>query len=69
MDSNFLASYWWVILLIIIILMGLKTINQGTIGVVTVFGKYRRVLKPGLNLIIPFIESIYRRISIQKRSC
>src|SRR5690348_5842195 len=68
MDSNFLASYWWVILLIIIILMGLKTINQGTIGVVTVFGKYRRVLKPGLNLIIPFIESIYRRISIQNRS-
>src|SRR5215213_3645138 len=67
METNIL-SYWWIILLIILILAGLKTINQGMIGVVTVFGKYRRVLKPGLNLVIPFIEQIYRRISIQNRS-
>ena len=68
MNTDFLYQYWWVIVIAIVVLMGLKTINQGTIGVVTVFGKYRRVLKPGLNLIIPFIESIYRRISIQNRS-
>jgi len=53
---------------VLLLLMGLKTINQGTIGVVTVFGKYRRVLKPGLNFIVPIIENIYRRISIQNRS-
>lgn len=68
MNLDFLADNWYYILLVIIILMGLKTINQGTIAVVTVFGKYRRVLKPGLNIIIPFIENIYRRISIQNRS-
>lgn len=68
MDISFLTSNWYWIVLVLIILMGLKTINQGTIGVVTVFGKYRRVLKPGLNLVIPFIENIYRRISIQNRS-
>ena len=67
MDSNIL-SYWWVFVILIVLLAGLKTINQGTIGVVTVFGKYRRVLKPGLSIIIPFIEQIYRRISIQNRS-
>lgn len=65
---SFFANNWYWIVLVIIILMGLKTINQGTIGVVTVFGKYRRVLKPGLNIVIPFIEQIYRRISIQNRS-
>lgn len=65
---SFFTDNWYWILLVIIILMGLKTINQGTIGVVTIFGKYRRVLKPGLNLVIPFIEQIYRRISIQNRS-
>src|SRR5690349_8032292 len=65
---NFIADYWWVILLILVILAGLKTINQGTVGVVTVFGKYQRVLLPGLRLIIPFIEQIYKRISIQNRS-
>jgi regulator of protease activity HflC (stomatin/prohibitin superfamily) len=68
MDMSFFANNWYWIVLVIIILMGLKTINQGTIGVVTVFGKYRRVLKPGLNIVIPFIEQIYRRISIQNRS-
>ncbi|HYE54928.1 MAG TPA: SPFH domain-containing protein [Chitinophagaceae bacterium] len=68
MNTDFLSSNWWIIALVLLLLMGLKTINQGTIGVVTVFGKYRRVLKPGLNFIVPIIENIYRRISIQNRS-
>ncbi|HEY4149362.1 MAG TPA: SPFH domain-containing protein [Chitinophagaceae bacterium] len=65
---DIVTHFWWVILVLLIILAGLKTINQGTIGVVTVFGKYKRILKPGLRLLIPFIEQIYRKISIQNRS-
>lgn len=65
---NFLLDYWWIILIILILFAGLKTINQGTIGVVTIFGKYQRVLLPGLRLIIPFIEQIFKKISIQNRS-
>jgi regulator of protease activity HflC (stomatin/prohibitin superfamily) len=65
---NYIIDYWWVILIILILFAGLKTINQGTIGVVTIFGKYQRVLLPGLRLIIPFIEQIFRKISIQNRS-
>jgi len=53
---------------VIVILMGLRTINQGSVGVVTMFGKYRRVLKPGLSVIVPFLEVIQRRITIQNRS-
>jgi regulator of protease activity HflC (stomatin/prohibitin superfamily) len=33
-----------------------------------VFGKYQRILKPGLNIRIPFIEKIFSRVSIQNRS-
>ena len=44
------------------------TVRQGMVAVITVFGKYRRIMGPGLNLKIPFIEVIYRRISIQNRS-
>src|SRR5688572_23022178 len=44
------------------------TVRQGTIAVVTVFGKYRRILRPGLNIKIPIIENILTRISIQNRS-
>lgn len=44
------------------------TVNQGTISVVTMFGKYRRILYPGLNVKIPFLEVIFRRVSIQNQS-
>lgn len=44
------------------------TIQQGTMGVVTMFGKYRRVMAPGLNFKVPLLEVVSRRISIQNRS-
>jgi len=62
------TGYLMPLLLVAIALSGLVTVNQGTIGVITMFGKYRRILRPGLNFKIPLIEQIYRRISIQNRS-
>lgn len=53
---------------LLLIFLSFVTVQQGTIGVITVFGKYRRILGPGLNMKIPFIEIIYKRISIQNRS-
>ncbi|MCZ4223918.1 SPFH domain-containing protein [Pedobacter rhodius] len=53
---------------IIILLSSFVTVKQGTIAVITVFGKYQRQLRPGLNFKIPLIEQIYSRISIQNRS-
>jgi regulator of protease activity HflC (stomatin/prohibitin superfamily) len=47
---------------------GLKTVNQGTIAVVTMFGRYQRILSPGLNFLIPFVERVYRNVSIQNQS-
>jgi len=63
-----LYQYWWIVVLLIILFSGLVTVNQGYINVVTMFGKYRRILRPGLNFKVPFLEQIYRRISIQNRS-
>ena len=55
-------------LIFLIIASSFVTVKQGTIVVITVFGKYRRILMPGLNFKIPFIENIYSKISIQNRS-
>ena len=63
-----LIKYWWVLLVLLFIFSGLVTVNQGYINVVTMFGKYRRIMRPGLRFKIPFLEQIYRRISIQNRS-
>jgi regulator of protease activity HflC (stomatin/prohibitin superfamily) len=54
--------------ILLIIFTGLVTINQGTIAIITMFGKYRRILLPGLRFRIPLIESIFRRVSIQNQS-
>ena len=66
--QDFLREYWWTILLLFAFLGCFVTVNQGTIGVVTMFGKYRRILQPGLNFKLPFFEQIYKKISIQNRS-
>src|SRR3984893_2344139 len=63
-----LIRFWWVIPILIIFFTGLVTVNQGYINVLTMFGKYRRILKPGLNFKIPWLEQILKRVSIQNRS-
>ncbi|MGN6401805.1 MAG: SPFH domain-containing protein [Flavisolibacter sp.] len=65
---EFLANYWWLIILLIIVFSGLFTINQGYIGVITMFGKYQRIVRPGLNIKIPLLEQVYKKVSIQNRS-
>jgi regulator of protease activity HflC (stomatin/prohibitin superfamily) len=61
-------TYIYIGVAALILLASIQTIQQGTIAVITMFGKYRRILYPGLNLKIPFLEVIYRKISIQNRS-
>ena len=55
-------------IVLMLILSSVKTVPQGTVAVTTVFGKYHSVKRTGLNLLIPFVEKIFRRISIQNRS-
>jgi regulator of protease activity HflC (stomatin/prohibitin superfamily) len=66
MDS--LVNYWWVLILVFFVFSSWVTVNQGYIYVITLFGKYRRILPPGLNFKIPWLEQVSKRISIQNRS-
>jgi len=54
--------------IVVILFMGLRTVQQGNVSVITIFGKYQRIIRPGLNFIIPFIETVFKRISTQNRS-
>jgi prepilin-type processing-associated H-X9-DG protein len=65
---NLLLEFWWLIPIVVIVFSGLVTVNQGTIAVITMFGKYRRILRPGLNFKFPLIEQVFKSISIQNRS-
>jgi prepilin-type processing-associated H-X9-DG protein len=57
-----------IFLLVATVALSLVTVQQGTVAVTTIFGKYSRTLYPGLNLRIPLIERIFKRISIQNRA-
>jgi regulator of protease activity HflC (stomatin/prohibitin superfamily) len=63
-----IVSLFIVFFLLIVIFSSFVTVKQGTIAVITVFGKFRRILTPGLNFKIPLVEAIYSKISIQNRS-
>lgn len=52
----------------LILLSSIITIDQGKVAVITMFGKYHRILNPGLNFRVPFLEVVYRKISVQNRS-
>jgi prepilin-type processing-associated H-X9-DG protein len=63
-----IALIVFIVILVFLLMMSLRTVAQGTVAVTTVFGKYKRTLRPGLTVVVPFVERIFRRISIQNRS-
>jgi regulator of protease activity HflC (stomatin/prohibitin superfamily) len=47
-----------VVLIVLVLIAGIKTVPQGYNYTVQRFGRFTRTLKPGLNLIVPFIDRI-----------
>jgi len=54
--------------ILLILFFSVVVVNQGTIAIITMFGKYQRIMLPGLRFKIPLVESIFRRVSIQNQS-
>src|SRR5579863_5539126 len=56
-----------VVVVVIVLLMMFRSVSQATVGVVTVFGRYGRVMREGLNLKLPW-EKVSYRLSLQNRA-
>ena len=56
-----------VVLTAIIVFMTVKTVRQGYEFTVERFGRFTRVLKPGLHLLVPFIETIGARVNMKEQ--
>ncbi len=52
---------------VLVILKGVRVVPQSEQYVVERFGRLRSVLKPGLNLIVPFLDKVAHRVSILER--
>ncbi len=57
----------FVALVILTLFAGVKTVGQGYNWTVERFGRYMRTLPPGLNIIVPFIDRIGRKINMMEQ--
>jgi len=67
MESN-IQLYVYIGIGVLLLLLSVVTVQQGTISVITMFGKYRRIMHAGLNFRIPLIERVNRKVSVQNRA-
>src|SRR5690606_15990235 len=54
-------------LAIFVLFAGVKTVPQGYNFTVERFGRYTRTLTPGLNLIVPFIDGVGRKLNMMEQ--
>ncbi|GAD89059.1 QmcA protein [Vibrio halioticoli NBRC 102217] len=67
MDSTLITIVIFIALVIIVLVAGIKTVPQGSNWTVERFGRYTKTLHPGLNLIVPFVDSIGNKINMMEQ--
>lgn len=67
MDGFSIAIIAAVVLIILVLVAGVKTVPQGFNFTVERFGRYTRTLTPGLNIIVPFVDTIGRKMNMMER--
>jgi regulator of protease activity HflC (stomatin/prohibitin superfamily) len=67
MDGFSIAVLVLLFLIIATLLAGVKQVRQGYNYTVERFGRYTTTLKPGLNLIVPFIDRIGARMNMMEQ--
>ena len=61
------AGFIVVVVGLLFALSWFRSVPQATVAVVTVFGKYGRVMREGLNVKLPW-EKVFQRLSLQNRA-
>jgi regulator of protease activity HflC (stomatin/prohibitin superfamily) len=56
-----------VALVVLVLAAGVKTVPQGFNYTIERFGRYTRTLKPGLNLIVPFIDRVGAKMNVMEQ--
>jgi len=54
------------VLAVVTVAKGIRTVPQGEVWSVERFGAFTRLLQPGLNLIIPYVDRVGRRLNVQE---
>jgi regulator of protease activity HflC (stomatin/prohibitin superfamily) len=55
-----------ILLAVVTVAQGVRTVPQGQVWSVERFGAFTRLLQPGLNLIVPYVDRIGHRLNVQE---
>ena len=67
LDGFAISTLIFVILVALILFSTVKTVPQGYNWTIERFGRYTRTLMPGLNLVVPFVDRIGRKINMMEQ--
>ena len=67
LDGLAISTLIFVILVALILFSTVKTVPQGYNWTIERFGRYTRTLMPGLNLVVPFVDRIGRKINMMEQ--
>jgi len=67
LDGSGIFAIVIVFLAVLTLYLGVKTVPQGYNWTVERFGRYTKMLGPGLNLIVPFVDQIGRRMNVMEQ--
>lgn len=62
-----IIPFIFVVLAIFILLSTIKTVPQGYHWTIERFGRYTKTLTPGLNIVVPFIDRVGRKINMMEQ--
>jgi regulator of protease activity HflC (stomatin/prohibitin superfamily) len=68
MDTTTQIALYTAAAVLLLLFGSVSVVRQGHVGVAVLFGKYNRILRPGLQFRIPFVESVFQTLSLQHRS-
>ncbi|MEN9604894.1 MAG: hypothetical protein RJB39_579 [Candidatus Parcubacteria bacterium] len=61
-------TYTIIAIIVFLLLISVRIINQNTVAVVQLLGRYSRSMTAGFNVLIPFFESIKERVSLRQQN-
>ncbi|OOF45806.1 SPFH domain-containing protein [Rodentibacter trehalosifermentans] len=67
MDGLTIATLVFLVLIIVILFSTIKTVPQGYNWTIERFGRYTRTLMPGLNIVVPFVDRVGRKINMMEQ--
>lgn len=67
LDGITISTLIFVVLVVFILYSTVKTVPQGYNWTIERFGRYTRTLMPGLNLVVPFIDRVGRKINMMEQ--